>query len=288
MRAHAKINLFLDVTGKRPDGYHDIVSVMQTIGLHDELLVGGHDSGAPGAFSFHADCPLLPPGDGNIVCRAAAMMVREYKIARPFSIRLSKKIPVGAGLAGGSADCAAALVGINAFLGLGLPMDELLGMGRALGADVPFCLLGGTRLAEGIGDRLAPLPAHPDCAIVVAHPRIAVSTGEAFGKLSDADFRKKKPRAREVAGALARNDLTGVAVSLYNVFAERASADFPVIGNLLGSLASLGALGAAMSGTGSAVFGYFGDDGLAAAAAAALSDVADTFLTRPAAGRKAQ
>ena len=279
IKAYAKLNLFLDVTGKRPDGYHNILSVMQTVDLFDELRLCKTKSAS--CFSFVSDSKEVPNDESNIVVRAARLLIREYKIKESFEIYLTKRIPVGAGLAGGSADCAAALRGIDGLLNLNIPEDELQGIGKSLGADVPFCLIGGTCLAKGIGDRLTPLAPHPDCAIVLAYPDIHVSTKDIFGKLCLGEQKSNNIKFEKILSSLCNNELTGVALSLYNVFMDLTSRDFPIITKLIGKLEACGAAGASMTGTGSAVFGYFEQESDAALAIDALVGDARTYLVKP-------
>ena len=279
IKAYAKINLFLDITGKRPDGYHDIVSVMQTVDLHDDLTFCRTVNSR--GFSLVSGDKDIPD---NIVTRAAKHMIQKYRIDESFEIRLTKRIPIGAGLAGGSADCAAAIIGINEFFGINADVEELIGIAQSLGADVPFCLYGGIRLAEGIGEKLTELPPHPDCFIVLAYPDIAVSTKAVFEK-----FIVKNPNStglKKILAALYNNDLTEVALSLYNVFEDLTSQEFPIIKRLIQELKTCGAIGASMTGTGSAVYGYFAEESAAIKASNALSNLAKTYMVRPICGRE--
>ena len=276
--AYAKINLFLDVVGKRPDGYHDIVSIMQTVDLFDEIKIckTGYTSG----FRFMTDSKEIPNDESNLVARAAGLMVREYKIKESFNINLIKRIPVGAGLAGGSADCAAVILGIDRLFNLKAAPDELLGIAKSLGADVPFCMRRGTCLAEGVGEKLTPLAPHPECFIVLAYPYINVSTKEVFGKLCLGE-KKQSEKLEKIISSLRNNDLTGVALSLYNVFTDLTGAEFPIVKKVIGMLKSCGAIGASMTGTGSAVFGIFLDESDAQEANCALAGDAKTYIVKP-------
>ena len=277
--AYAKINLFLDVVGKRSDGYHDILSVMQTINLYDELkLCLIKDTSG---FSFEVDSREIPNDESNLVVRAAKLMIDEYKIKESFKISLIKRIPAGAGLAGGSADCAAAIKGINRLMNLNIEPDELIDIGKSLGADVPFCMIGGTCLAQGVGEILTPVAPHPDCVIVLAFPNIHVSTKDIFGKLCSKAQKSNRQKLENILSSLCNNELTGVALSLYNVFTDLTGKDFPIITKLIEKLEDGGAIGASMTGSGSAVFGYFEKESLAASVMKTLAGDAATYLVRP-------
>ena len=279
IKSYAKINPFLDVLGKRPDGYHDLRTVMQSIDLHDDLFI--KTSGGLGEFALSASGNGAPQGEENLVWRAASIMAKEYNINEAFEMRLVKRIPMGAGLAGGSSNCAAALLGIRRLFGLEIPEGELASIAKSLGADVPFCLAGGTCLAEGVGERLTRLAPHPECIIVVAHPRLAVSTEKAF-KSFCAEARKPNDAGlSEFLSAICHNDLTKAALCLYNVFTDLTAGEYPVVRQLIETLEQSGALGASMSGTGSAVFGYFSCERAASKARQQLSGAAETFVTKP-------
>ena len=279
IRAYAKLNLFLDVVGKRPDGYHEIVSVMQTIDLHDELKIC--KTGKTHGFKLLTNSDEVPDDESNLVARAAKLMMDEYNIKEALEITLTKHIPVGAGLAGGSADCAATIKGIDEVLNLRIPFDELQGIAASLGADVPFCMVGGTCLAVGIGEKLTTLASHPEVAIVLAFPGIHVSTKELFGKLCMNTQKQNKTKLENILSSLGNNELTEVALSLYNVFTELTSREFPVVGKLIKKLNACGAIGASMTGTGSAVFGYFACESMAMKAQKALEGETKTFLVKP-------
>ena len=279
IKAHAKLNLFLDVVGKRPDGYHEIISVMQTIDLHDELKI--RKTGDEPGLKFLTSCKEVPNDESNLVALAARLMIKEYKIKKSLEICLTKRIPVGAGLAGGSADCAATIKGIDRLLDLKIPMDELQGIAASLGADVPFCLMGGTCLACGIGEQLTRLSPHPACFIVLVFPEIHVSTKKIFGKLRLGTFIHHKQKLENILSSLHDNDLTGVALSLYNVFTDLTSGEFPMVKKLIKKLNTCGAVGSSMTGTGSAVFGYFLHELAAMEAVRSLAGDAEAYLVKP-------
>ena len=274
LQAHAKINLYLDVVGKRPDGYHDIVSVMQSVGLCDDLHISCNGTQQ---LSMTCSDPSLPTDETNLVVMAARLLIDKYKIQHPVHIELTKRVPVGAGLAGGSSDCAATLRGINELFQLNISMDELVEIGRTLGADVPFCLMGGTALAQGIGERLTPLPPHPPCHIVLAMPGIHVATAEVYARLnlvkkSIAGHTSDTRGLSSLKNALANGDVSRIAASFYNAFTPITAGMHPEISDILTEFRVCGALGASMSGTGSAVFAYFDNENYARRACNRLSN----------------
>ncbi|MCL2199550.1 MAG: 4-(cytidine 5'-diphospho)-2-C-methyl-D-erythritol kinase [Defluviitaleaceae bacterium] len=278
MQAFAKINLFLDVLGKRADGYHDIFSVMQSVDLCDDLAISIAEEN-----EFFCDDGNVPTGGDNLVVKAVNALAARYGFEEKFKIELVKRIPMGAGLAGGSSDCAATLLGVNELLGFKIPSDELLEIGKSLGADVPFCMVGGTAITEGIGERISPLPPHPPCYIVIACPEINVSTAEIFSRLGN--FQNSTDRkissvenVNKFLQAYENKDLRGMAASFYNVFTAVTAGLHPEIKELIASFREAGAVGAEMSGTGSSVFAYFDDE---KAAEKALNISKNTFLCKP-------
>ena len=280
MLARAKLNLSLDVLSRREDGYHDLRMVMQTVDLADELSLTEE---AGEGIRVCSDLRYLPGDERNL----AAVAARKFWEAngcqgKGLFIQIKKTIPVCAGMGGGSADAAAVLHALNDLSGLGLPVERLAQIGEQVGSDVPYCVLGGTALAEGRGERLTPLPAMPDCHIVVCKPPFPISTPELFGCI---DCRKVRcrPDTEGIIAALGEGDLAGIARRLYNVFedvlTDRRGAE---IAEIKRELISNGALGAAMSGTGPTVFGIFEEESRAQEAYQALkSQYSDTFLTRP-------
>ena len=280
VRAWAKINLGLDVTGRREDGYHLLRSVMQTLDLHDTLEI---EESSPGSALVRTDNPELPDGDDNLITRAARAILQSYAPDAGVSIHVRKRIPLAAGLAGGSADAAATLLGIRSLLGLRIPDDELMDMGGCLGADVPYCIKGGTALAEGIGEVLTDLPSMPDCAIVLAKPRVAVSTEEIYRRL-DGGKPAAAPDIDAQIEALERHDLRGIAARLGNVLESVTSALCPEVTRIKERLLSMGALGAQMSGSGPTLFGIFDDEKKAGHACSVIKseeEGTEVFLTRP-------
>ena len=278
--AYAKLNLSLDVLEKRPDGYHEMRMVMQTVDLCDRLRL---EIGTGRPLSMRSNLGFLP-ADGRNLAAAAALRLAEDTGADwgGLSITLDKTIPVCAGLAGGSADAAAVLQGLNHLAGLHLPPERLEEIGAKVGSDVPYCVRGGTALAEGRGEVLTDLPPLPSCHVVLCKPAFSVPTPELFARLDGVRIRRR-PDTAGLLSALAAGDLAGVARRMYNVFEDalppRRAAE---IQRLKTELIQQGALGACMSGTGSALFGLFSDGEAAARARDALALLCPTcFLARP-------
>ena len=261
VHANAKINLFLDVLGKRADGYHNIFTVMQSINLYDDLIIrkinNNDSSDEPFTLKINKSSNYsLPTDETNLVTKAAKFLIKEYKIKHPIHIELTKRIPMGAGLGGGSSDCAATLRGINELFSLNIPLNELLEIGRTFGADVPFCIMGGTALAEGIGERLTPIQSPISYPIVLIYPNIHVSTKNAYALLSDYTPLPDSKRDEFITACKTCNIAT-LSGKLYNAFTAPLSIYHPQIANFIDILYSNGALGASMSGSGSAIFGIF-------------------------------
>ena len=254
-RAFAKINLGLDITGKRADGYHLVRMIMQTLSLHDTLAFDREEE--PGV-RLSCDRPELETGADNLICRAAELFFRKYEIGAGVRIHLEKRIPLAAGLAGGSADAAATLRALNAIFETHLTDEELCGLGVRIGADVPFCICGGTALCEGIGEILTPLESLGDCAVVLAKPRIGISTAEAYRDY-DAETEIRHPAIDAQAQALRRRSVTEVAGLCGNVLEPVVSRRHPEIVRLREQLLAGGACGARMSGSGPTVYGIFTD-----------------------------
>ncbi|MDR0248702.1 MAG: 4-(cytidine 5'-diphospho)-2-C-methyl-D-erythritol kinase [Oscillospiraceae bacterium] len=282
--APAKLNLALDVLSPRPDGYHELLTVMQTADLCDIVTVLPSRDGEPRAVSNRPELPA----DGSNLALAAALLFREntgFPAYMP-SVLLRKHIPAGAGLGGGSADAAAVLRGLRRESGADISDKLLLSWAAELGSDVPFCLFGGTQLAGGRGELLTPLPPLPDCFIVICCPGIAVRTGAAFARLDNTE-RRRKPDISGLCEALRKGDLALAARYMCNVFDDCPGAAQSHAKTAKSRLARGGALGASMSGSGSAVFGVFADCRAACAACAALRrEYAQTYLCRPVPARR--
>lgn len=276
-RAYAKLNLSLDVLAKTPDGYHDLRMVMQSVEFGDDIHI---ELTEDGTFSLRPGQSYLPSDDRNLAMRAAKLFLEGTGLGA--RIRIEKRTPVCAGMGGGSSDAAAVLRALNRLTGSGRSRQELEEMGLRLGSDVPFCVAGGTCLAEGRGERLTDLTPLPDCAIVICKPAFAISTPELFGRV-DARKSRIRPDTPGILAALENSDLPGVARRMYNVFEDVLSRRQSEIFSIKGELLNHGATGAMMTGTGSAVFGLFESDAEAQRACEALTPrYRECFLTRPA------
>lgn len=255
LKAMAKINLGLDVVRKREDGYHDLRMVMQSVYLYDQIRM--RESEQQG-ISVRTNLGYLPVGPDNLVYKAAKILMDEFEIKSGVSIDLQKYIPVAAGLAGGSSDAAAVLVGMNRMFRLGLTLPELQSRGVKLGADIPYCLMRGTALAEGIGDQLTGLPKAPDCTVLLAKPKVHVSTKFVYGNLR-ANELESHPDIDGQVQAIRDGDFYGMAERMGNVLETVTVPAFPVIQDIKDVMMSHGAVNAMMSGSGPTVFGLFDD-----------------------------
>ena len=256
LRAFAKINLGLDVQRKRPDGYHDLRMIMQMTGMYDRISLRGIPGGQ--GIRLRTNLPYVPADQRNLAYRAASLLMEEFGVKDGLYIRLEKFIPVAAGLAGGSSDAAAVLIGVNEIFDLGLSRKELMDRGVKIGADVPYCVLQGTALAEGIGEILTPLPDMPPCSILLAKPPISVSTKEVYGALR-ADEIKEHPDIDGMILAIREGDLRGIASRAKNVLEDVTAPTHPVIREYESEMEEAGALASIMSGSGPTVFGLFED-----------------------------
>lgn len=265
-RAYAKINIGLDVLRRRADGYHEVKMIMQTVDIYDELVLERRKQ--PG-IELRMDNSELPSGGDNLICRAVDLLFREKEITGGVNISLTKRIPIAAGMAGGSADAAAALRGVNELFDLGYSLTELQALGVGLGADIPYCLAGGTMLSEGIGEILTPLPAPPAAHLVIAKPDVNVSTAFVYGNLH-ADRLAWHPDIDGMIAALQKGDLDGITGRLGNVLETVTVKAHPVIEQIKELLRKQGAENALMSGSGPTVFGIFKEKETAARAAEAV------------------
>lgn len=279
VRARAKLNLTLDVMGKRPDGYHDLRMVMQSVALADVLTL--EERGA-GELRVRTNLHFLPNNEKNLAAQAALRWWEARGQApRGLDIAIEKHVPVCAGMAGGSSDAAAVLRALNALEGAPLSPLELAKIGARVGSDVPYCVLGGTALAEGRGEVLTPLPPLPQCWVVLCKPEFSISTPALFARIDSVKLRCR-PDTQGAVAALEAGDLAGVARRMYNVFEdalpERQHARVNDIKNVL---IQCGALGASMSGTGPTAFGLFDDEVLAREARERLEEFGgEVFLTQ--------
>lgn len=261
IKAFAKINLGLDVLGKLENGYHEVKMVMQTVGICDELELARTESG----ITLTSDDGSLPLDENNLIYKAARIMQEEYHISEGIRIHLKKNIPVAAGMAGGSSDAAATFKGINRLFDLGCSLEELFRLGVRVGADVPYCVLGGTALAEGIGEKLTALTPAPDCCLLVAKPEISVSTKYVYEHL-DAEGIVRHPDIDGMVDAIEKGSLQGILDRMENVLETVTARKYPVIQEIKSRMRQLGALNSLMSGSGPTVFGIFLEEEAAEAA----------------------
>lgn len=255
LKAMAKINLGLDVLRKREDGYHDLRMIMQSVYLYDQIRI--RQTQKPG-IRISVNLGYLPTGEDNLVYKAANLLMEEFQISQGVAIDLQKYIPVAAGLAGGSSDAAAVLIGVNRLFGLGLTLEELQKRGVKLGADIPYCLMRGTALAEGIGEELTALPKAPDCFVLIAKPKVHVSTAFVYGNLK-ADQLPYHPDIDGQVEAIRNGDFYQMAEKMGNVLETVTIPAYPVIEEIKDCMKNGGAVNAMMSGSGPTVFGLFDD-----------------------------
>lgn len=255
LKALAKINLGLDVLGRREDGYHEVRMIMQTVHIYDQILL---EKRAETGIQVKTNLYYLPVNENNLVYKAAKLLMDEFEIPGGLSIDLKKYIPVAAGMAGGSSDAAAVLFGINRMYGLGLSMEDLMLRGVKIGADVPYCVMRGTALAEGIGEVLTPLSPMPPCHILVAKPGVSVSTKFVYENLDAANL-TFHPNIDGMRQALEQGDLKGLAKEMEdgNVLEAVTVPQYPVIRRLKEIMQDCGASASLMSGSGPTVFGIF-------------------------------
>jgi 4-diphosphocytidyl-2-C-methyl-D-erythritol kinase len=254
IKAYAKINLALDVLGKLPNGYHEVKMIMQTVGIYDELTFEKKDSG----IEIITDAGELPVNEDNLIYKAAKLLMDKYEIKEGVRIKLEKNIPIAAGMAGGSSDAAATLKGVSRIFELGCTDEELREIGVHVGADVPYCIMGGTALAEGIGERLRVLPKPPECVVLVAKPDINVSTKYVYEHL-DALEKYEHPDVDGMIESIASGNLDGIVKRFGNVLEGVTIPAHPVIDTIKKTMLDSGALGSIMSGSGPTVFGIYDD-----------------------------
>ena len=280
LNAMAKINLGLDVVRRREDGYHEVKMVMQTVNLYDKVKITVTDT--PG-ITVTTNLSFLPVNENNIVYKAANLLIHDFNLEKGVAIDLEKRIPVAAGMAGGSTDGAAVLYGMNRLFDLNLSKDKLMEYGLKLGADVPYCIMRGTALSEGIGEVLTPLPGMPACHILIAKPSISVSTKWVYENLH-ANELKTHPDIDGVVEAIKAGDLYGLCDRLENVLETVTVKEYPIIEEIKQFMKDHGAVNALMSGSGPTVFGIYDDYNVAKEACDAIkqTDLArQVFLTRP-------
>lgn len=252
MKARAKINLALDVLGKRPDGYHEIRTIMQSLELCDEVSVREIGDG----IEIQSSSRSLPLDGTNTAHKAARILLDRYLPGKGVGINIVKNIPIAAGLAGGSADAASVLKGMNRLFGLGLSVKELMEAGRNVGADVPFCIRGGTALAEGIGEKITPLAALPETHVLLVCPEIAVSTAGVYGRLN-LDKITVRPDINGLIRLIESGERVGLGAGMVNVLETVTAEATETIGEIKNRLIESGAFAGIMSGSGPTVFGLF-------------------------------
>ena len=256
LKAYAKINLGLDVVGRREDGYHEVRMIMQTIKLFDKLTFTLLDEDV---IRLKTNLGFLSVDENNLVYKAVKLLKDTYGVKKGMDIDLFKVIPVAAGMAGGSTDCATALFGASKLFGLNLSQKELMELGVKLGADVPYCVMRGTALSEGIGEVLTPLPPLPDCTILIAKPPVSVSTKFVYENL-DAKPSYEHPDIDGMIKEIENGNVKGIADKLGNVLELVTIPEYPVIDEIKKYMKDNGALGAMMSGSGPTVFGIYEDE----------------------------
>ncbi len=253
-KAYAKLNISLDVSSRREDGYHEMVMVMQTISLYDDIEVSLNDSGKVRA---KTNLHFIPGDERNLAVKAALKFLQAIgREGQGVFIKIDKSVPVGAGMGGGSSDAAAVLRAMNRLFGFPLSRAELEELACSVGSDVAFCVAGGTALATGRGEKLSPMPSLPDCIFVVCKPEFSISTPELFRKLDQIALRRHPDTAGLVA-AIEQGQLSQMCRRMYNVFEDVDDRRMRTVSEIKSLLLDHGALGAVMTGTGSAVFGVF-------------------------------
>lgn len=264
LKAYGKINLGLDVVRRREDGYHEVRMIMQTVRVYDAIELNRTEEEG---IRLSTNLYYLPDNENNLGYRAAKLLMDEFGIRDGVEIKMKKFIPVAAGMAGGSSDAAAVLFGINKMFGLGLSEKELMERGVRLGADVPYCIMRGTALSEGIGEILTPLPPMPQCRVLIAKPSVSVSTKHVYESLNLSSLgAEAHPDIDAMRAAIENKDLSGVVSQLGNVLETVTIPENPVIQTLKDKMMEMGADGSLMSGSGPTVFGLFTNQTAAQAA----------------------
>ena len=269
LNAYGKINLGLDVVRRREDGYHEVKMIMQTVKLHDRLTFCDTDSNV---IEIEANSADIPVTEDNIIYKACELMRSTYGITKGVKVKLDKQIPVAAGMAGGSTDAAATLVAMNRLFDLNLTEEKLMELGVKIGADVPYCVMQGTALSEGIGEVLTAVPPMPDCYIAIAKPPVGVSTKWVYQNLRVSEL-ERHPDIDGMVDALKAGDLKGVADRMENVLETVTIPEHPEIEEIKDIMKDRGALNSLMSGSGPTVFGVFEDKDMAQAAVQSLQDM---------------
>lgn len=257
LRARAKINISLDILGTFPNGYHNLRMIMQTVNLCDYIFIKKLPS-FPGEIQLNTNLAWLSCDNRNLAWKAAKAMIDKYNLNEGVYIDITKNIPVAAGLAGGSADCAAVLVGMNILFDINAPINELIEIGVKLGADVPYCIMRGTVLAEGIGEKLTLLDNFPFCYVILSKPNVNISTASIFG-IYDSMPSEKHPNTDYIISKIKEGNLEEISSNMVNVLEAVTIKEVPIIEKIKSEMLSSGALGAMMSGSGPTVFGLYDD-----------------------------
>lgn len=268
LRAMAKINLGLDILRKREDGYHEVRMIMQTIQMYDVLEI--YKKTEPG-ITLETNLPYVPSDERNLVYKAAKLLMDEFQVKEGLHMKLDKSIPVAAGMAGGSSDAAAAFVGVNRIFKLDLTEEELMKRAVKIGADVPYCIMRGTALAEGIGEKLTRIAQMPKCFVLIGKPAVNVSTKLAYESMNLAEI-EKRPDIDGMIKDIENQDLYSMVDKMANVFEPGIIGKYPVIQEIKDLMEANGALKAMMSGSGPTVFGIFDSQEKMNAAAAVLRE----------------
>lgn len=278
LKARAKINTALDVLGKLDNGYHDLRMIMQSVNLYDNLFIKKTKTGI---VEMKTNLSYLPCDDRNLVYKTAVLLKEKYNIEDGIYIDLYKRIPVAAGLAGGSSDCAAALIGIRRLFNLPITHEELMEMGKDFGADVPYCIMRGTALAEGIGEKLTKLPPFPFCYVLLSKPSFSVSTASVFQGLNINEI-TNHPDIEKMIYNIEKKDLQAICNGLSNVLETVTIKNYPIIDDIKSIMLKNNALGSLMSGSGPTVFGIFASKNDCLSALKELKSdlkIKDTYLT---------
>lgn len=254
LKAYGKINLGLDVLRKRPDGYHDLKMIMQMVDVYDDIIITKTDR--KNEIIVATDKFVLENEKGNLAYMAAKLLFDEFDIHQGIEIKINKRIPIAGGMAGGSSDCATTLMGINEMFDLKLSKEDLMKRGVKLGADVPYCVLGKTAIAEGIGEILTPLPTPPSCYVIIAKPPVSVSTAFVYGNIRPDEI-TKRPDIDGMAEAIKNGDLYKMSSLLYNIMEDVTVPEYPIIADIKKMMIENGALNSIMSGSGPTVFGIY-------------------------------
>ena len=282
LKAYGKINIGLDVIRKREDGFHDLDMIMQTVGVYDDVIISREDGTQTYEIEVSTDADILPNDKGNLAFMAAKVLMEAYDIKAKVKIHINKRIPIAGGMAGGSADCAAVLRGVNQLFQLGLTDEQLQEYGVKLGADVPYCIVGGTKRAQGIGEILTDLPTPPKCYVIIAKPDAFVSTKFVYSHIRPAQI-ENHPDIDGIIESIKAGDLYGMCEKIANVMEDVTIPEYPIIQKVKDILKSNGAVNALMSGSGPTVFGIYDDEEKAKQSMDALSGkefVSQLYLTK--------